>query len=34
MQNMLGMMPFNLSLLILSPDMVKGLRQIKVLDIF
>lgn len=34
MQNMLGMLPLNLSLLILSNDNLRGLRQIKVLDIF
>lgn len=34
MQNMLGMMPFNLALLILKPEQLKGLHQIKVLDIF
>ena len=34
MQNMLGMLPFNLALLILKPEQLKGLHQIKALDIF
>lgn len=34
MQNVLGALPFNISLLILKPENLKGLAQIKVLDIF
>lgn len=34
MQNLLGTLPFNISLLILKPENLKGLQQIKVLDIF
>ena len=34
MNNLLGMLPLNLSLLILTPESLRGLRQIKVLDIF
>ncbi len=34
MQSILGMLPYNLSLLILKPENLKGLAQIKVLDIF
>lgn len=34
MNNLLGMLPLNLSLLILNAEMTRGLRQIKVLDIF
>lgn len=34
MQNMLGMLPFNISLLILTPENTRGLRPVKVLDIF
>lgn len=34
MQNILGMLPFNISLLILGNNNLKGMRQIKVLDIF
>ena len=33
-QAMLGMLPFNIALLILSPENLKGLQQVKVLDIF
>lgn len=34
MTNSLEMLPFNISLLILTPDNLRGLRQIKALDIF
>lgn len=34
MQNILGALPFNISLLILKPESLKGLNRIKVLDIF
>lgn len=34
MQNMLQALPFNIGLLILTPDSIRGLKQIKVLDIF
>ena len=34
MKNLLGMLPFNLALLTLNADNIKGLQQIKVLDIF
>lgn len=34
MQSALGMLPLNISLLILTPENIKGIKQIKVLDIF
>ena len=34
MQTILEQLPFNISLLILSPDNLKGLKQVKTLDIF
>lgn len=34
MQNTLSLLPFNIGLLILSPENLRGLKQIKVLDIF
>lgn len=34
MQNMLGMLPFNISLLVLTAESTRGMKPIKVLDIF